>query len=202
MDEVKIWALDGDSNVVPLASKGQTDTDSLLEETLVRNPDLLIPGLRLVGRQTPTDGGPLDLLGVDEDGRLIVFELKRRYAVTGRRCADYRLLLRPGHRDRRRIGRAHRRQLRRGWHRAHRGLRGVVRREHRRPEPRIPQAATPGPDRLGGRRQDGADGEVPRREYPHGHLVADLPRLYVRRLRGTEGLGHAGGLGGSGGVII
>lgn len=77
MDEVKIWALGGDSSVVPLASKGQTDTESLLEETLVRNPDLLIPGLRLVGRQTPTDGGPLDLLGVDEDGRLVVFELKR-----------------------------------------------------------------------------------------------------------------------------
>ena len=77
MDEVKIWALDGDSNVTPLASKDQTDTESLLEETLVRNPDLLIPGLRLVGRQTPTDGGPLDLLGVDEDGRLVVFELKR-----------------------------------------------------------------------------------------------------------------------------
>ena len=77
MDEVKIWALDGDSNVTPLASKDQTDTESLLEETLVRNPDLLIPGLRLVGRQTPTGGGPLDLLGVDEDGRLVVFELKR-----------------------------------------------------------------------------------------------------------------------------
>ena len=77
MDEVKIWALDGDSSVVPLASKGRTDTESLLEETLVRNPDLLLPGLRLVGRQTPTDGGPLDLLGVDEDGRLVVFELKR-----------------------------------------------------------------------------------------------------------------------------
>ena len=77
MDEVKIWAVDGDSNVEPLARKGQTDTESLLEETLVRNPDLLIPGLRLVGRQTPTEGGPLDLLGVDEDGRLVVFELKR-----------------------------------------------------------------------------------------------------------------------------
>ena len=77
MDEVKIWALDGDSKVTPLASKDQTATESLLEETLVRNPDLLIPGLRLVGRQTPTDGGPLDLLGVDEDGRLVVFELKR-----------------------------------------------------------------------------------------------------------------------------
>ena len=77
MDEVKIWTLNSDSNVTPLASKDQTDTESLLEETLVRNPDLLIPGLRLVGRQTPTDGGPLDLLGVDEDGRLVVFELKR-----------------------------------------------------------------------------------------------------------------------------
>ncbi len=77
MDEVKIWALDGDSKVTPLASRDQTDTESLLEETLVRNPDLLIPGPRLVGRQTPTDGGPLDLLGVDEDGRLVVFELKR-----------------------------------------------------------------------------------------------------------------------------
>ena len=77
MDEVKIWSVDGDSNVEPLASKGQTDTESLLEETLVRNPDMLIPGLRLVGRQTPTAGGPLDLLGVDEDGRLVVFELKR-----------------------------------------------------------------------------------------------------------------------------
>ena len=51
--------------------------ESFLEETLVANPDLLLPGLRLVGRQTPTAGGPLDLLGVDEDGRLSLFELKR-----------------------------------------------------------------------------------------------------------------------------
>ena len=77
MDEVRIWAVDGDSSVVPLKRKDQTDTESLLEEILVRNPDLLIPGLRLVGRQTPTKGGPLDLLGVDGDGRLVVFELKR-----------------------------------------------------------------------------------------------------------------------------
>ncbi len=34
-------------------------------------------GVTLVGRQTPTDGGPLDLLGVDDKGRLVVFELKR-----------------------------------------------------------------------------------------------------------------------------
>lgn len=39
--------------------------------------ELLIADLILVGRQTETSGGPLDLLGVDEDGRLVVFELKR-----------------------------------------------------------------------------------------------------------------------------
>ena len=77
MDEVKIWAIQDRSKAVALESKSQVDTEGLLEETLVANPNLLIPGLRLVGRQTPTEGGPLDLLGVDEDGRLVVFELKR-----------------------------------------------------------------------------------------------------------------------------
>ena len=77
MDEVKIWSVDEESNVEPLPKKGQTDTEELLEDTLVKNPSMLLPGLRLVGRQTPTGGGPLDLLGVDEDGRLVVFELKR-----------------------------------------------------------------------------------------------------------------------------
>ena len=38
---------------------------------------MLMPGLTLVGRQTPTGSGWLDLLGVDEDGKLVVFELKR-----------------------------------------------------------------------------------------------------------------------------
>jgi hypothetical protein len=36
-----------------------------------------MPNLRLIGRQNGTPGGPLDLLGMDEDGRLVVFELKR-----------------------------------------------------------------------------------------------------------------------------
>ncbi len=48
-----------------------------LEDTLVNNPDMLMPGLTLVGRQTRTAGGPLDLLGVDREGRLVLFELKR-----------------------------------------------------------------------------------------------------------------------------
>ncbi len=53
------------------------ESEELLENVLAKNPGLLLGGLTLVGRQTPTEGGPLDLLGVDEDGRLCVFELKR-----------------------------------------------------------------------------------------------------------------------------
>ena len=77
MDEFKIWALEDASSVVELESQRQMEAESLFEDTLVANPDLLTPGLKLVGRQTPTAGGPLDLLGVDRYGRLALFELKR-----------------------------------------------------------------------------------------------------------------------------
>ena len=77
MDQFKIWALDEGSSAVELESQRQMETESLLEETLVANPNLLMPGLTLIGRQTPTAGGPLDLLGVDRYGRLTLFELKR-----------------------------------------------------------------------------------------------------------------------------
>ncbi len=77
MDELKIWLLEDVSSVVELEPQRQMEAESLLEDTLVANPDLLMPGLKLVGRQTPTAGGPLDLLGVDRYGRLSLFELKR-----------------------------------------------------------------------------------------------------------------------------
>ena len=76
MEDIKLWELDG-SKAIPLGSNNQLESEELLEETLVKNPNLLIDGLTLVGRQMPTEGGPLDLLGVDGDGRLVVFELKR-----------------------------------------------------------------------------------------------------------------------------
>ena len=77
MDEIKLWRLDGANNVAPLTSVGELNTELQLEDTLVAHPELLEPGIELIGRQLPSAGGWLDLLGVDRDGRLVVFELKR-----------------------------------------------------------------------------------------------------------------------------
>jgi hypothetical protein len=81
MEQIRVWLLTSDessgTSAIPLAPLTQVDAEAQLEEALVRNPTLLGPNLAIVGRQTPTPGGPLDLLGVDEDGRLVVFELKR-----------------------------------------------------------------------------------------------------------------------------
>ena len=76
MEDIKLWELNG-TLATQLASNNRLESELLLENTLVENPGLLMEDLTLVGRQTPTEGGPLDLLGIDGDGRLVVFELKR-----------------------------------------------------------------------------------------------------------------------------
>ena len=81
MEEIKIWRIATAGSDKPKAVSVEaileTTTEQLLEEVLTASPDLLMPDLHLIGRQTETPNGPLDLLGVDEDGRLVVFELKR-----------------------------------------------------------------------------------------------------------------------------
>ncbi len=81
MEEIKAWVIgqhaEGKANAQPLERVEQTKTEHLLEEILVGSPDLLGADIKLIGRQADTPGGPLDLLGVDGDGRLVVFELKR-----------------------------------------------------------------------------------------------------------------------------
>ena len=79
MEELKIWKVDGNDSmrVSELETTGETETEEQLEDILTKNPDMLDIGLNLVGRQVNTQNGPLDLLGVDSNGRLVVFELKR-----------------------------------------------------------------------------------------------------------------------------
>ncbi len=77
-DDFGIWELDETTKGARrLEETARAETEALLEDVFVRNPSLLMPGLELVGRQVPTSNGNLDLLGVDSEGRLVVFELKR-----------------------------------------------------------------------------------------------------------------------------
>ncbi len=85
-DNIRIWEVLGPSDAaVPVQPVTRSETEDLLEDILAANPQLLMRGLSLIGRQTPIADGALDLLGVDEDGRLVVLELKRetltRHAV-------------------------------------------------------------------------------------------------------------------------
>lgn len=81
MEEIKLWILENDGtnklSAVSVDLLTQMEAESQLEELLVKSPDILMPNLRLVGRQNPTITGFLDLLGIDEDGNLVVFELKK-----------------------------------------------------------------------------------------------------------------------------
>ena len=73
-----IWQVDEATNASHrLEQAERAVAEAMLEEVFLRNPAMLMPGLELVGRQLPTANGYLDLLGVDSDGRLTLFELKR-----------------------------------------------------------------------------------------------------------------------------
>jgi len=81
MKTIKLWRVDNPTSTAPdviaLTGVSKTETERLLEDILVANPALLTDDLTVVGRQTETPGGPLDLLGIDGDGKFAVFELKR-----------------------------------------------------------------------------------------------------------------------------
>lgn len=81
MEEIRLWAIPGStshiSNITALASVDQTSTERLLEDSIVKSPDLLGDGVKLIGRQLETPGGPLDLIGIDDSGFIVVYELKR-----------------------------------------------------------------------------------------------------------------------------
>ncbi len=79
---VQLWAVEEGGQesairAVPVTEVADTETERRLENLLVSAPKSLLDGITLIGRQFRTAGGPVDLLGVDQEGRLVVLELKR-----------------------------------------------------------------------------------------------------------------------------
>lgn len=75
MMRIGVWhiASDGPSKL----TASSLDLEQQLETWIEREPSLLENGLRIIGRQVSTDAGPLDLLALDPQDRLVVIELKR-----------------------------------------------------------------------------------------------------------------------------
>ena len=77
--KIRTWQI-VDRQLVPLTESmidaGRTESYDL-EEWITTNPEIIRPGLLIIGRQVQTRSGPLDLLAINRDGNLIIIELKR-----------------------------------------------------------------------------------------------------------------------------
>ncbi len=72
---VGIWALR--EGLPRRAERSKVALEMDLEDWCTHDPGLLYEGLKVVGRQVHCDGGYIDLLGLDVQGRWVVVELKR-----------------------------------------------------------------------------------------------------------------------------
>jgi hypothetical protein len=74
--EIRLWEIESEK---PIAIHQQKlDLESRLEEWIVNDISLISHDLLIIGRQVPTEyGGVIDILAIDHDGNLVIFELKR-----------------------------------------------------------------------------------------------------------------------------
>lgn len=75
--DIRLWTIESTDTATELAPDRGENKEKYFEDLLTRNPGILMPGLTLVARQAPVERGALDLLGIDDDGRMVVFELKK-----------------------------------------------------------------------------------------------------------------------------
>lgn len=71
-----LWKLAPDGSAVPVPEE-RLVAEAMIESAVESAPELLGIEALIIGRQIPTPSGPLDLLVIDSDGRLIVVENKR-----------------------------------------------------------------------------------------------------------------------------
>lgn len=109
MADLGMWTIDGDAP--RRVARSGVDLERHLEDWIANDCSLLAYGLTVVGRQVPTESGPLDLLAIDrQQGRWVVIELKRERlyrdalaqaldytaSIVGMDGDDLETLLRPG----------------------------------------------------------------------------------------------------------
>src|SRR5690349_11212252 len=70
-----VWFVNGSQLVVQ--ERVVLDSERRLEDWIAADLSLLGEDLLLIDRQIRTIGGPLDILAMDSDGKLIIVELKR-----------------------------------------------------------------------------------------------------------------------------
>lgn len=77
---VRIWEIDEADRLMEIPQVSVEDQGAIereIENWVLAEPTAVADDLLLIGRQVRTDSGPLDLLGVLSDGRVVVVELKR-----------------------------------------------------------------------------------------------------------------------------
>ena len=77
--EIKTWEIvDGQLTSIDstLAANDRKETEHL-EQWIKTKPQILGNDILLIGQQVYTKSGPLDFLGIDNDGNLVIVELKR-----------------------------------------------------------------------------------------------------------------------------
>lgn len=77
--EIKVWQIEK-GNLTPidttLIGAGRMELKDL-EQWIRSNPNILGEDLLIIGEQIQTKSGPLDFLGIDKSGNIIIVELKR-----------------------------------------------------------------------------------------------------------------------------
>lgn len=73
---IRLWKIE--NGILQEIVKTKLDLEEKLEEWIASDISTISPNLLVIGRQVPTDfGGAIDLLGMEEDGDIVIIELKR-----------------------------------------------------------------------------------------------------------------------------
>jgi RecB family endonuclease NucS len=77
--EIKTWQIiDGKlTHITSSMVESQKKEREHLEQWIKSNPIILGEDIALIGEQVQTKSGPLDFLGIDVNGNIVIVELKR-----------------------------------------------------------------------------------------------------------------------------